>query len=106
MEIHALEVVGSGIVVSDSGSVERLKIRAPIDLCQLVITPEQEVNEEGILYPKFEIADVVFQTHADEFSVDVTGDLPLYKESRIEKEMKKWLETEMKTFEKDFKVAL
>lgn len=55
-----------------------------------------------MLYPKFDIAEVVFQMHPEEFIIDVTGDMPLYKESKIEKEIKLWLEKEIKIFEKDF----
>jgi hypothetical protein len=60
MEIKDLEIRGQGDVESGNGSTEVLKIRAPIELCQLVLTPEQEMTDDGILHPKFEIADTVF----------------------------------------------
>ena len=88
METQGLEIRGSGSIETESGGIETLKIRAPIELCQLVVSPEQELTDEGVLYPKFEIADAVFEMHPDQFFVDVTGDLPLYKESRVEKEIK------------------
>ena len=88
METQGLEIRGSGSIETESGGFETLKIRAPIELCQLVVSPEQELTDEGVLYPKFEIADAVFEMHPDQFFVDVTGDLPLYKESRVEKEIK------------------
>ena len=44
--------------------------------------------------------------HAEQFFVDVTGDLPLYKESKVEKEIKQWLSQHIKEFEKDFKIAM
>lgn len=44
--------------------------------------------------------------HKTDFVVDVTGDMPLYKESKIEKEIKDWLEKQIKQFENDFKVAM
>ena len=106
MEIKDLEIRGSGEIESNTGTTEILKIRAPIELCQLVLTPEQELSDDGILHPKFEIADSVFQIHKDQFYVDVTGDMPLYKEAKIEKEIKEWLEKNMKQFEKDFRAAL
>ena len=106
MEIKDLEIRGSGEIESKSGSTEILKIRAPIELCQLVITPEQEMTNDGILHPKFEIADAVFQIHKEQFYVDVTGDMPLFKEARIEKEIKEWLNNNLKQFENDFKAAL
>jgi hypothetical protein len=30
-----------------------------IDLCQLVLTPEQEVTDDGLVHPKIEITEVV-----------------------------------------------
>lgn len=50
------------------------------------------MSDDGILHPKFEISDIVFQMHKNDFFVDVTGDMPLYKENKIEKEIKDWLE--------------
>ena len=29
--------------------------------------------------------------HPEEFQVDVTGDMPLYKEAKIEAEIKEWV---------------
>lgn len=40
MEIHGLEIRGTGQIETNSGAIETLKIRAPIELCQLVLTPE------------------------------------------------------------------
>lgn len=44
--------------------------------------------------------------HPEEFYIDVTGDLPLYKESKIENEIKDWLQKQIKEFESDFRVAM
>ena len=51
------------------------------------------MSEDGVLHPKFDISDVVFQLHKSDFKVDVTGDaMPLYKESKIEREIKEWFD--------------
>ena len=44
--------------------------------------------------------------HPEEFQVDVTGDMPLYKEAKIESEIKEWVSKNMKQFETDFKRAI
>ena len=52
---------------------------------------EQELTDEGNLYPKIEISDVAFTLHPDTFVVNAKGDLPLYKSHQFETGIKKWM---------------
>lgn len=56
---------------------------------------DQELTEEGYVYPKIEIADVAFTLHPDMFSVSVEGELPLYKSHQFEEGIKKWMLSEI-----------
>jgi hypothetical protein len=45
----------------------------------MVISLEQELTEEGFIYPHIDITEVAFTLHPDLFVVDARGDLPLYR---------------------------
>jgi len=80
MEISGLEYVGSGRITDpDSGRQESIDLKASLDLCQLVLSLDQELTDEGYIYPKVEISEIAFQLHPDMFIVNAHGDLPLYK---------------------------
>jgi len=49
---------------------------------------------------------VAFTLLPDQFVVNATGDLPLYKSRSFEDGVKKWMKKEMANREKDFKAAL
>lgn len=72
---------------------ERIKLSAPLELVQLVLTPDQELTDSGHLYPKIEIAEVAFSMHPDMMRVDAEGDLPLYKSHQFEEGIKKWMKS-------------
>lgn len=52
---------------------------------------EQELTDEGNLYPKIEISEVAFTLQPDTFVVNAQGDLPLYKNHKFEEGIKKWM---------------
>ena len=80
MEIAGLEYHGVGRITDpQTGQQEDIELRATLDLCQMVISLEQELTEEGFIYPHIEISDVAFTLHPDMFVVDARGDLPLYR---------------------------
>lgn len=71
MEINGLEFAGTGFITDPStGIQESLTFNAAIELCQLVITPDQEASDEGNVYPKMEITDIVFQLHPDGYVIN------------------------------------
>ena len=50
MELKNLSFVGKGNMVDQqTGEKEDIEIISEIDLCQLVLTPEQEVTEDGLV---------------------------------------------------------
>lgn len=61
MELKNLSFTGKGnLVDQQTGQKDDIKIISEIDLCQLVLTPEQDVTDDGIVHPKIEITEVVF----------------------------------------------
>ena len=40
---------------------------------------DQELSNEGFVYPKIEVTEVVFQLDQKMFKIDLKGDLPVYK---------------------------
>jgi hypothetical protein len=107
MEIAGLEFSGLGSI-SDrrSGRVDDIKIKAEVDLAQLVLNLEQDLTEDGFLHPKVEISEVALTLHPDLFQVEASGDLPLYKSHRFEEGIKKWMKEEIHKREKNFQKAL
>lgn len=67
---------------------------------------EQELTDEGNLYPKIEIAEVAFTLHPDTFIVNAQGELPLYKNRKFEEGIKKWMTLQIAQREAEFKTAL
>eukprot|EP00356_Strombidium_inclinatum_P013346 CAMPEP_0170482128 /NCGR_PEP_ID=MMETSP0208-20121228/2281_1 /TAXON_ID=197538 /ORGANISM="Strombidium inclinatum, Strain S3" /LENGTH=692 /DNA_ID=CAMNT_0010754929 /DNA_START=16 /DNA_END=2091 /DNA_ORIENTATION=- len=107
MEINGLEFSGNGMVVdSKSGSKDRIFFNADVDLAQLVLSLDQELTDDGNLYPKVEIADVALTLHPEAFNVKVEGGLPLYKSKQFEESVKKWMAKQMMQRESEFKAAL
>lgn len=72
----------------------------------MVLTPEQEVTEDGLVHPKIEITEVVFQLKKDNLIVNSRGELPMYKEHQYEQHLKTWIMNHASQFEKDFKIAM
>ena len=71
------------------------------------MTPEQEVTDDGIVHPKIEISEVVFQLKKDHISINtMNSDLPLYKAHKYEEGVKNWLISHLSEFEKDMKIAM
>jgi len=92
MELNGLEYIGSGKITDpETGVQEKIDLQAKLDLCQLVMSLEQELTDEGNLYPKIEISEVAFTLHPDTFVVNAAGDLPLYKNHKFEEGIKKWM---------------
>ena len=80
MELTGLEYTGTGKITDPkTGTQETINMKAQLDLCQLVMSLEQTLSDEGNLYPKIEISEAAFTLHPDTFMVNVEGDLPLYK---------------------------
>ena len=103
MELKNLSFVGKGnLVDQQTGEKEDIEILSEIDLCQLVLTPEQEVTEDGLVHPKIEVTEVVVQLKKDNLMVVSKGELPLYKEHKYEEALKKWLMSHASKFEKAF----
>jgi hypothetical protein len=92
MELAGLEYIGSGKITDpETGVQEKIDLSAKLDLCQLVLSLEQELTDDGNLYPKIEISEVAFTLHPDTFIVNADGDLPLYKNHKFEEGIKKWM---------------
>ena len=107
MELTGLEYVGTGKITDpQTGVQEDINLKASLDLCQMVMSLEQELTEEGNLYPKIEIAEVAFTLHPDTFMVNAEGDLPLYKSHQFETGIKKWMTLQIAQRENEFKNAL
>lgn len=70
MELSGLEYVGTGKITDpETGVQEQIDLRAQLDLCQMVMSLEQTLTDEGNLYPKIEISEVAFTLHPDTFMV-------------------------------------
>jgi hypothetical protein len=70
MEINGLEFVGSGTITDpNTGKQDTVNLKASLDLAQLVLSLDQELTEEGYIYPKIEISEVAFTLHKDLFLV-------------------------------------
>ena len=107
MEINGLEYQGRGSITDpNTGIQETLTLKAQLDLCQMVLSMDQELTDEGYVYPKISITDVAFTLQPDMFLVRASGDLPLYKNQQFETSIKKWLTGEMKKREEEFKLAM
>jgi len=48
-----------------------------------------------MLYPKIEISDVAFTLHPEQFKVEASGELPLYKTQKFEIGIKNWMKDEI-----------
>jgi len=81
-------------------------LQADLDLAQVVSTLDQELTDEGNLYPKIEISDVAFTLHPDMFILKTSGDLPLYKNVKFETGIKKWMISQLSQREAEFKEAI
>ena len=80
MEVNDLEFSGSGLITDPETKVqEKIDLHAPLDLCQIVMSLNQEVSAEGSLLPKIEITDVALTLHKDQFRVNTNGQLPIYR---------------------------
>lgn len=85
---------------------DTIQLSVPLDLAQLVMSPDQELSKEGFVYPKIEITEVVFQLDQKQFEIKLEGDLPVYKTHRFEESIKKWLTDSLKEREEDFKLQM
>ena len=81
MEINNLEYAGHGEIADSAGNKGMLAMHAPLDFCQLVLSLDQVVNDEGSLLPKIQVTDVAFQLKKDAFNVKIDGDMPVYETS-------------------------
>jgi len=81
-------------------------LQADLDLAQVVATLDQELTDEGNLYPKIEISEVAFTLHPDMFILKTSGDLPLYKTHKFETGIKKWMVAQISQREAEFKEAI
>jgi len=92
MELNGLQFVAHGVITdSESGLTDTIDMEADIDLAQIVASPDQELTDDGNLYPKIDIAEVAFTLHPDKFHFKSSGELPLYKTHNFEKSLQKWL---------------
>ena len=92
MELEGLEFSGSGLITDPETNVQdRLTVHAQLDLAQIVLSPEQQLTDDGYLHPKIEVADVALQLKSDLISITAVGDLPLYKSHKFEEGVKKWM---------------
>lgn len=61
VEIQGLEYQGTGRITDpNTGRQDDIELKASMDLCQMVLTLEQELTDEGYIYPKIEITEVAF----------------------------------------------
>ena len=92
MELTGLEYTGIGKITDpETGVQENIDLKAKLDLCQLVMSLEQTLTDDGNLYPKIEISDVAFTLQPDSFIVNAQGDLPLYKSHLFETGIQRWM---------------
>jgi len=107
MEVGGLEYFGVGRITDPkTGQQEDIELKAHLDLCQMVLSLDQELSDEGYIYPRIEISEVAFTLHPDMFLVDAKGDLPLYRSHQFEEGIKAWMINQISLREKDFKAAM
>ena len=96
LEISGLEYFGNGRITDPkTGQQEDIELKAQLDLCQMVLSLEQELTDDGFIYPRVEINDVAFTLHPDMFVVNARGDLPLYRSHQFESGVKAWMIAEI-----------
>lgn len=106
-EISGLQYIGTGQVTDpDTGIQDTIALSAPLDLFQLVLTPNQELTKEGYIYPKIDVTEAVFQLNLKRFDIHLAGDLPIYKAHSFEEAIKKWMGDSIQDKERDFKLQL
>ena len=107
MEVNNLEYRGAA-QLSDprTGKEGVLKMQAPLEFCQIVLSLDQEVNDAGMLLPKLTVHDVALQLQKSALVVAVDGDLPVYQSGAFENTIKDWIKKSVKAREGDFKAAL
>lgn len=106
MEINNLSYAGHGEITDSAGNSGVLALHAPLEFCQLVMSLDQVVNDEGSLLPKITVSDVAFQLKKDAFSISIDGNLPVYETSQFKEGVKKWMKDSIRAREGDFKQAL
>lgn len=107
MELNNLEFAGKGLITDpQTGLEEQITVNAALDLAQLVLSLDQEITEEGNLYPKIEITEAAFTLHPEVIGVSVSGDLPLYRSREFEAGINKWMRSQIAERENDFRAAL
>lgn len=107
IEGHELEFQGTGLITDPStGAVEKIGFHAPMSTCQIVMSLGEEYASWGLLYPRFNIDQVLFQIDESLITVSAFGDLPLYKSHQFEKSVKKWFMSQVSKRQADFKASL
>lgn len=80
LELHDLELVGHGMLKDpESGHLEVIEFNGPIKTGNILIQPEEELNAEGNMYPRFTIIDVDFVLDHNNVIVTCHGQTPLFK---------------------------
>lgn len=103
MEINNMEYAGHGEITDGQGKSGILNLQAPLDFCQLVLSLDQVVSDDGSLLPKITVSEVAFQLKGEHMSVRIDGDLPLYQTQKFEQGVKNWLKSSISDRESDFK---
>lgn len=107
LELHDLELVGHGMLKDpESGHLEVIEFNGPIKTGNILIQPEEELNAEGNMYPRFTIIDVDFVLDHNNVIVTCHGQTPLFKSLKFETAMKKYLKSEFNNVRNTIKLQL
>lgn len=107
LEVGDLEFSGTGLITDPETKVQaKIELHAPLDLCQIIMSLEQQVSSEGSLLPKIDVTDAALTLHKDQFRVETQGQLPIYRSNQFKSGLQKWMLSQMKSREADFKERL
>jgi hypothetical protein len=105
--MHDIELVGHGMLRDpDEGHLEVIEFNGPIKTGNIVIHPEETLNAEGDMFPRFAIYDVEVLLDLPNTIVMSHGHTPLFKSKKFEDAMKAWLENEIHVIKKTLKESL
>lgn len=86
---------GSGMIADpETKNLEVITFRAPISSAEVTLVPEEVFREDGSIYPKFNVKEVIIAIDHSNTIVSAFGHVPLFKTKKFEEAIKRWLEKE------------
>lgn len=98
LEMHDLVLVGTGMIKdAESGNIEAIEFKGPLNTGNILIKPEEVMAENGNIYPKFTVTEVNLILDEQNTVVNAHGKTPLFKSQKFTTSISKWLHSSMKS---------